>query len=90
MAQSWLTGLVGGDLVSFVLARLTEDIEAATAALDAAEQPYPPAAHAVAAHLNRHRPTRVLRDVEAKTAVARLWLETTRCVIPTGYRPAPC
>jgi hypothetical protein len=74
LSQSRSTEFPGGELVSFVLARLTEDREVATAALDATDQPYPPAAPALAAHHDRHSPNRVLRDVDATTAVAHLWL----------------
>jgi hypothetical protein len=65
-------------LVSFLLARLDED-EAAARAAAAIEQTGDdtplPVAPPLADHIARHDPKRVLREVAAKRAVARLWLE---------------
>jgi hypothetical protein len=65
-------------LVSFLLARLDEDeavAVAAAAALEQVDDTPSPVAPPLADHIARHDPTRVLREVAAKRAVARLWLE---------------
>jgi hypothetical protein len=73
--------LIGGGrrvLVSFLLARADEDEAVAVAAAAAIEQSGDtplPVAHPIADHVARHDPQRALREVAAKRAVARLWLE---------------
>jgi hypothetical protein len=62
-------------LVSFLLARADEDEALAVAAAAQTGDPALPVARPLAEHIARHDPKRVLREVAAKRAVVRVWLE---------------
>jgi hypothetical protein len=65
-------------LVSFLLARVTEDEMIALSAIGSGEVVELKATEQVARHMCRHDPDRVLREAAAKRAVVALWAAGAR------------